>query len=255
MAFARSPRRMRAHLTLFVLPLAFVFSCSGASSPGGFAGRPRGSSSGGGGTAGAAAAEGPARWATAGGRAVVSIGDLGEGGAPEASATTTIDGGSQCVKNASQCDIPANGCDDDDDGTIDNVLVCDGSLTLAGAAGAFLQAMGVCRVSADANHWGVVSATYTNGHTQTTAGPDNFGQQHGILTTFGSVIVPREGVHAGRPQLRFRDRHRLGQRPRLQGEKNGMQGPAGLGPCHRKRRRRPHGLPAVVPGRAPSLKR
>jgi hypothetical protein len=140
-----------------------------------------------------------------------------------------IDGGSQCVMNTSQYDIPGNGCDDDDDGIIDNVLVCDDGLPAAGVAGQFLQALGVCRVSADTAHWGVVSASYTDGHSQTTAGAMNFDSQHGLLSTFGSVLVPREGYMLGVLSSGSASATDSDNGPYFKGVKQGMQGPAGLG--------------------------
>ncbi len=154
-------------------------------------------------------------------------GSLIDGGSGDAAGTTTTDGGFACVKNTSQYDIPGNNCDDDDDGKVDNVLVCDGSLTAAGVAGDFLSAMGVCRVSSDANHWGIVSASYTNGHTQTTAGPDNFGEQHGILSTFGSVIVPREGYAFGVLSSGSASATDSDNGPNFKGIKGGMQTTSG----------------------------
>ena len=160
------------------------------------------------------------------------LGGVEEAGAAD-SATAMLDGGFACVKNTSQYDIPGNGCDDDDDGIIDNVLICDSTLTATGTANDFMSAMGVCRVSADANHWGVVSASYTDGHSQTTAGTMSFDQQHGILSTFGSTLVPREGymlgaLSSGSATALDSDNGpiNLGFAGEFKGEKNGMQGPS-----------------------------
>jgi len=220
---------MRASLvglvaTFVTLPL--VASCSSAKPDSGFT-TPQGNN-GNGATTQPAGDAGPTTTDDGGPGAGNLLGGVAEAGAADAG-TTTIDGGFQCVKNTSQYDIPANGCDDDDDGIVDNVLVCDSGLALAGAAGAFLQALGVCRTSADANHWGVVSATYTNGHTQTTAGSGNFGEQHGILSTFGTVLVPREGYMLGALSSGSATATDSDTGPNFKGEKNGMQGPAGVG--------------------------
>jgi hypothetical protein len=217
---------MRAWLLGPVVPMAFLLACSANAPSGGFQSP---SDGGGGGSSGGSGStgNGPAgAISDDGGPNVNLLG--GGGGPPDAGSPATIDAGFECVKNTSQYDIPANGCDDDDHGIIDNVLVCDGSLTLAGTAGAFLQAMGVCRTSTDASHWGVVSASYTNGHTQTTAGAKNFDSQHGILSTFGSVLVPREGYMLGALSSGYATATDSDNGPYFKGEKNGMQGPAGL---------------------------
>jgi hypothetical protein len=49
---------------------------------------------------------------------------------------------------------------------------------------------------ADATHWGIVSASYADGFGTTDGQPPN-SAQHGILPSFGSVIVPREGSSLG----------------------------------------------------------
>src|SRR5580704_13398366 len=81
------------------------------------------------------------------------------------------DGAPACNPNPANYDIPGNNCDDDGDGIIDNVTVCDQGLAANGAAQAFAQAMGICQ-GADATHWGLVSATYTDGFNRTNAPPD-----------------------------------------------------------------------------------
>jgi hypothetical protein len=105
------------------------------------------------------------------------------------------DGGSTgpCVPDPANFEIPGNNCDDDDDGTVDNVPTCDTGIAKTGAAGDFVKALGICQ-AADATHWGLVSADYTNGYGTTTA-PE--ATQHSILPTFGSVIVPQEGASLG----------------------------------------------------------
>jgi hypothetical protein len=98
-----------------------------------------------------------------------------------------------CSPNPENYDIPANGCDDDGDGIVDNTPTCDTGLAATGTASDFAKAMGLCQ-SQDATHWGVVSAAYTNGYGTTTA-PET--TQHGIFPTFGTVIVPQEGASLG----------------------------------------------------------
>jgi hypothetical protein len=101
-----------------------------------------------------------------------------------------------CAPNPGNYDIPGNGCDDDGDGTIDNVLTCDTGLSALAGADDFAKAIGLCQTSGGASDpkWGVVSATFTRGHASTTAPADG---QHEILSTFGSKIVPREGANLG----------------------------------------------------------
>ena len=98
-----------------------------------------------------------------------------------------------CVPDPGNFEVPGNGCDDDMDGTVDNAESCDNGLEKTGDANAFAKAIGLCKSAADSK-WGVVSATYTNGHTKTT--PPAAGQ-HGILTQFGTAVKPREGTALG----------------------------------------------------------
>jgi hypothetical protein len=214
---------MRARLASLV-PFAFVISCSSVA-PTGFGGVPTGGPGGATGATGGTASTGPAPIVAAdGGPGGGLIGNVGEAGAPDSGPPPTIDGGFQCVMNPSQYDIPGNNCDDDADGMVDNVLVCDSSLAANGPAGDFVKAIGLCRTSTDASHWGVVSATYTNGHTKTAAGPMNFDQQHGLLSTFGSVIVPREGYMFGALSSGSASATDSDNGPLFKGGKNGMQG-------------------------------
>jgi hypothetical protein len=215
-----------------LLALGSVVACSAATTEPGFGNGSNGTgSSGGGATTQPASGSGSSSGTgTGSGSGVGSLlGGVAEAGTgQDAATTTTIDGGFACVKNTSQYDIPNNGCDDDDDGIIDNVLVCDSSLALAGPAGDFMKAMGICRTSADASHWGVVSASYTDGHSQTTAGAMNFDEQHGLLSTFGTVLVPREGYMLGALSSGSATATDSDNGPNFKGGKNGMQGPAGL---------------------------
>ena len=215
---------MRLRLTAS-LPFALLLSCSTSSGPTGFANVPPPSTNGG---SGATGSTGPGPVGDGGGASGGLIGNVGDGGAPDAAVAPALDGGFQCVMNATQYDIPGNGCDDDADGKVDNVVVCDGSLAATGPAGDLLKAMGLCQTSADASHWGVVSASYTNGHTKTAAGPVNFDQQHGILSTFGSVIVPREGYMFGALSSGSASATDSDMGPLFKGGKSGMQGAGGV---------------------------
>src|SRR5207244_1364709 len=96
------------------------------------------------------------------------------------------DGGKPaCQSSPSNYDIPGNNCDDDGDGQVDNVQVCDNNLPLTGAASLFAQALGLCQAATGPSDskWGVISATYTNTHSGTSAPND---AQHGILPKFGN---------------------------------------------------------------------
>ena len=109
----------------------------------------------------------------------------------------TSDGGTPalpCTPDPGNAEIAGNNCDDDGDGKIDNVAVCDGSLAIDGDATAFAQAMGICDSTANKS-FGLVSAIYTRGY-GITDGPQS-DMQHGILPKFGSVIVPGEGSMLG----------------------------------------------------------
>ncbi len=100
-----------------------------------------------------------------------------------------------CNPNPANFDVPGNNCDDDGNGVVDDPQgACDSSLALAGPAGDFAKAIGLCKV-ASGGGWGLVSATYTNGYNGTTGPADP--NQHGIMTKFGSKIKPRQGSAFG----------------------------------------------------------
>jgi len=212
-------------LSASVVALASVIACSSASNTSGFQTDGGASGSGSGGSGSGSSGSGS------------SSGLLGGSSSGSSSGGTTTDAGFVCSPNPLNYDIPGNNCDDDDDGKVDNVTVCDNGamppagLTGAGTAADMLAAMGICQAS-DSTHWGIVSATYTNGHSQTGPGSMNFEQQHGTLGTFGSVITPREGsllgvLSSGSATIQDTDN---GPDPSVvgefKGEKNGMQGPA-----------------------------
>jgi hypothetical protein len=161
----------------FLLGLAAVtIACSSTGGKGGSGFDPKGDG-GGGGSAGSGGNPG-------------SEGSLGgfeetDGGAIAAS----------CAPSPENYDIPGNNCDDDGDGKVDNAASCDTGLAATGDAAAFARALGLCQTTTGADKkWGIVSATFSNGHGRTT-GPND--AQHGILPKFGNVIKPREGKTLG----------------------------------------------------------
>ncbi len=106
-------------------------------------------------------------------------------------------GGSVCAPAAGNYEVPNNGCDDDGDGKVDNAAsACDTGLAVNGDANAFVKALGVCNVAANATDkkWGVISASYTKGYNQSAAPADG---QHGLLGKFGNMVKPREGSTLG----------------------------------------------------------
>lgn len=178
---------MRKVVVLSFLVLNVGIACS-AASPTGF-GTTGGSS--GGGSGGGNGSSGGSTGSSSGVNLGGNVGDGGNG--------TTTDGGFVCMPNPLNYDIPGNNCDDDGDGKVDNTIVCDGMLPTgaqAGTAPQMLNAMGICQ-NADATHWGIVSATLTNGHVSNAPGDSNFAYQHGILSTFGTAVKPQEGSALG----------------------------------------------------------
>ncbi len=207
---------------LTIATLAAGAACSGSTSPTGFGGL--GGASSGGSSGGTGSGSGS------------SSGSINLGGVGDAGDTTVLDGGFICAPNPLNYDIPGNGCDDDGDGQIDNRITCDtgavsAALQAAGSAADFAAAIELCQI-ADATHWGVVSAVYTNGHSQTGAGKKNFDQQHGVLQTFGNTIKPQDGaafsVLSSGSATTFDSDPTSGSS--FKGEKNGMQGTTLIGP-------------------------
>jgi hypothetical protein len=126
-------------------------------------------------------------------------GDGGKDPGSLGTGTGTPDGGvvQTCKPDPSYYDIPGDNCDNDGDGKIDNVVTCDTGLSATGSAADFAKALGLCQVAgANDTKWGVISATFQNGHTST-ATPGRFAEQHSILPRFGSVVKPREGSALG----------------------------------------------------------
>ena len=98
-----------------------------------------------------------------------------------------------CVPSKGNAEIPGNNCDDDGDGKVDNVTVCDTGLAADGSAEDFAKTMGICQTAAK-DGYGIVSAKFTRGF-----GRDDEpkAQQHGVLAKFGNVLKPREGSQLG----------------------------------------------------------
>ena len=132
-----------------------------------------------------------------------------------------------CHPDPASFDVPGNGCDDDGDGTVDNAPACDVGLATTGDANAFVKAIGLCQTAAATDtKWGVVSATFTNGHTSVAAPAD---AQHGILPKFGSTVIPREGTMLGVLSSGGAGEQDSDTGPFFKGAKTGMQGSPILG--------------------------
>ncbi len=103
-----------------------------------------------------------------------------------------------CTPNPLNFDVPGNGCDDDGNGLVDDLPACDTGLSTSGPATDFARAIGLCSGTkpaiADATHWGLVSATYTQGYNNNTA-PN--AAQHGIQAKFGTNVNARQGAALG----------------------------------------------------------
>jgi hypothetical protein len=150
-------------------------SCGGTAHTSGFGGE--GSSSGGGSSGGGSGSGGSS------GGTIGSFGDAGGGG--------TTQGCPPC--NTLNVNIANSGCDLDCSGSDNPPSSCDQGLPYDGPAADFAKALGLCQ-QADATHWGVVSATYTQGYNSTQTPNDG---QHGIMAGFGTNVKPREGANLG----------------------------------------------------------
>jgi hypothetical protein len=98
-----------------------------------------------------------------------------------------------CTPDPANFDVPGNGCDDDGNGAVDDVVVCDAAADPAAADPKdFARALGLCSFLAtpSAPGWGVVAARYEDGFARTT-GPNP--SQVATLAKFGDVITPRQG--------------------------------------------------------------
>jgi hypothetical protein len=162
-------------LVFFALAAAASAACSAPAAHSGFTEDNSTSTSGGGGTSG--------------GNGTTS----GGGTFNDSDAGSTTGGGGGCSPNPANAEIADNNCDDDGDGKIDNVAVCDNGLAIDGAAGDFAKAIGVCD-QASSRGFGIVSAAYSNGYGRTAAPHSG---QWGLLPRFGSVLGPREGQTIG----------------------------------------------------------
>lgn len=101
--------------------------------------------------------------------------------------------GGVCAPDKGNAEIPGDGCDNDDDGTVDNAVTCDAALANDGSAADFARTMGICDSTAKRG-FGLVSAKFTRGHGRDDA---PMAAQHGVLEKFGSVLKPREGSRLG----------------------------------------------------------
>ncbi|HEY8040694.1 MAG TPA: choice-of-anchor L domain-containing protein [Polyangiaceae bacterium] len=119
----------------------------------------------------------------------------GDDASPESS---TGDGpaGDSCVCDVGNYDILGNGCDDDCNGLVDDVPSCDTGLAVQGTAGDLAKALDLCQTATGPTDpkWGVISATFSNGYQLTLPPNDN---QHAVMTTFGSTVVPRLNAALG----------------------------------------------------------
>jgi hypothetical protein len=89
--------------------------------------------------------------------------------------------------------LPGVDCDLDCSGTTAPPSPCDTGVGASGTASDFAKALGICQ-TASATQWGLVSATFTQGYDSAVAPAAG---DHGVLPSFGSVIVPREGANLG----------------------------------------------------------
>jgi hypothetical protein len=78
-------------------------------------------------------------------------------------------------------------------GEVDKVAACDTGLAIDGDATSFAKALGVC-TNAAKDGYGLVSASYSKGFGVTDA---PVAEQWGILPSFGSAVMPREGASIG----------------------------------------------------------
>ena len=165
----------------------------------------------------------------------------------------TVDSGAApvaegCAPSPANYEIPSNGCDDDADGEVDNVVRCDAALAIDGDGTAFANAIGICQRATD-KKWGLVSADFTDGHTST-APPA--AEQHGILPRFGSNVSPREGNALGVLSSGFAREFDGSGDEAFKGDKAMMQ--PGQSPLRRRNNAPPgfpkasKGCPAAAPG-------
>jgi hypothetical protein len=126
-------------------------------------------------------------------------GDGGSGGAGEDSGTPNLGVTGNppgCTPNPANFDIPGNGCDDDDNGKVDDVEECDTGLPISGSAAQFSSAIEICQTltGAEDPRWGIASVEYKGAYTTGSPVSD---VQYGIMPAYGSVIVPQAGASFG----------------------------------------------------------
>jgi hypothetical protein len=102
-------------------------------------------------------------------------------------------GGPVAPPDPKNAEIADNNADDDGDGKVDNVAVCDSGLQLNAPPEDFAKAIGICDMAATRG-FGLVSATFSDGYNRTSQPAPG---QWGLLPRFGKVIVPREGTMLG----------------------------------------------------------
>ena len=176
-------------------------------------------------------------------------GDGGKDPGSLGTGTGTPDGGAvqPCRPDPSYYDIPGDNCDNDGDGKVDNVVTCDTGLSATGSAADFAKALGLCQVAgANDTKWGVISATFQNGHTSTKT-PGRFAEQHGILPKFGNVVKPREGSSLGVISSGTASETDGDTGPAFKDQKAGMQA-AGFGGLGGQGGDVPPGFPKASPG-------
>jgi hypothetical protein len=128
-----------------------------------------------------------------------SVSDAGDAGAGDDGAPNLVGDALPpgCSPSAGNFDIPHNGCDDDNDGTIDNGdTACDDKLPVTGDASLFARAIDLCQTASGPSDpkWGVVSIEYKGSFS---TGTPAQAEQHGILPKFGDVVRPRRGSSLG----------------------------------------------------------
>jgi hypothetical protein len=150
-----------------------------------------GSGSGGGGSGGSSGA-GSSSGGSGGGSGSSSGSGGGSGGGSGSSSGGT-DSGACPPCDPANVNLPGVACDLDCSGTMKPPGPCDTALPMSGTAAQIAQAIGICQ-TATPTQWGLVSATLTQGYSNTTAPAAG---QTAILPAYGTSIEPREGAMLG----------------------------------------------------------
>lgn len=132
-----------------------------------------------------------------GGSKATGPGGGGTGGVADSGVSLVVSGNAPgCNPNPANFDIPGNGCDDDDNGKVDDVEQCDTNLPISGDAAMFASAIDICQtiIGAEDPRWGIVSVEYKGAYTTGSPVSD---VQYGIMSTFGGVIQPEAGAAFG----------------------------------------------------------